>query len=68
MIARFPGEGKSEEAVVPVTVRQGIPTPDEEGNITNRWTSRLEICLDRPNFVLIVWWGWMIRRRWSTLC
>jgi hypothetical protein len=22
--------------------------------ITNRWTSRLGICLDRPNFVLIV--------------
>jgi hypothetical protein len=23
-------------------------------HLTNRWTSRLEICLDRPNFVLIV--------------
>jgi len=42
---------------------------DQTGaNITNRWTSRLGICLDRPNFVLIVGWCWLMRRRWSTLC
>jgi hypothetical protein len=32
-------------------VPSGLESPE---NITNRWTSRLGICLDRPNSVVIV--------------